>query len=91
MNKAYVFTNKKWKKPNAYQIEHLGPDAFLDPKTKKYPIKNKTNGPIYVHALIAAAHYSSQSMWNDTKVHAKANELLKLYKDSKKFIRNQVR
>ena len=81
--KTYKFTTAPWKKPNAYKLERLNSSCFLDPKNRKFPIKKTNNGPIYVHALVAAAHYSSWSMWNYPKIHAKAKRLLGIYKRSK--------
>ncbi len=83
MAKVYEFTTAPWKKPNAYQLEHLSSSCFLDPKDRKYPIKKADDGPIYVHALVAAAHYSSSSMWDDPTIHRKAQQLLALYARSK--------
>ncbi len=83
MAKVYEFTTAPWKKPNAYQIEHLNSSCFLDSKDRKYPIKKADDGPIYVHALVAAAHYSSSSMWSDPVIHKKAQQLLEIYAKSK--------
>ncbi|MCW1305970.1 MAG: hypothetical protein OH335_04315 [Candidatus Parvarchaeota archaeon] len=80
MAKTYKFTTAPWKKPNAYQIEHLNSSCFLDPRTRTYPIKKSNDGPIYVHALVASAYYSS---WNNPTVHVKAKNLLSIYAKSK--------
>ncbi len=82
-NQDYEFTTESWKKPNAYQTAHLNSSCFLDPSDRKYPIKKQDNGPIYVHALVAAAHYASPSMWDDPPVYKKAHQLLAIYAKSK--------
>jgi len=82
MAKTIEFTTTSWKKPNAYESQRLNSSCFLDPKNRKYPIKKANDGPIYVHALVAAAHYSDVSMWNDPAVFKKAHELLDLYHKS---------
>ncbi|MCL5033279.1 MAG: hypothetical protein M1542_08555 [Thermotogae bacterium] len=85
MAKTIEFTTAPWKKPTAYEAQHLNSSCFLDPKERKYPIRKENNGPIYVHALSASAHYSAPSMWNDPDINEKAHKLLSLYHESEKL------
>lgn len=77
-----VFTTKKWKKPNAYRIQHLRANAFLDPKEKKFPIRKTNNGPIYMAAVRTAKAYAVK--YNYPEVAKKADKLRNIYKMAKR-------
>ena len=79
--RTYVFTTERWKKPDEYTIQHLNSSCFLDPKTKKFPIRKSNGGPIYMTAVRTAVHYAV--MYHYPEVKRKAEALLKLYDKAK--------
>ena len=83
----YVFTTARWKKPDAFTIQHLKPSCFLDPKSKKFPIRKENGGPIYMTAVRTAVHYAK--MYGYKEVEKKAKRILELYAKAKE--REKVR
>ena len=73
-----AFVNKPWHRPKQWSREGMANNVFLDPTHRKYPVRRTSNGPYYVRALVAAAHYSK--MYGDKTVYKKATALLDEYK-----------